>query len=176
MTIEVKEKGSKEFYKEVVNVISQYKQLMKKPEAKLNDNFKSYTIMMVAMAVIFATQVLRGMFDGVDALGSAALTASFMAFLVLFLYRSNMKKMVDAYLKDGRASTITLDENGVELNKGGSQVMRVGWDGIAFVRSFRESTCFLSKDVMGLVIAVTNTHKDEIVNYLKENDIKVKIL
>lgn len=38
MTIEIKEKGTKEFYKEVVNVTSQYRQLLKKPEAKLKNN------------------------------------------------------------------------------------------------------------------------------------------
>ena len=55
----------------------------------------------------------------------AAITASFMAFKVLLMYRRNMKKMVEAYLNDDRALTVTLDENGVELNKGGTHIMRV---------------------------------------------------
>ena len=176
MTIEVKEKGSKEFYKEVVNVISQYRHLMKKPEAKLNDNFKSYTIMMVAMAVLFATQLSRGIVDGFDALTGAALAASFMAFIVLIIYRINMKKMVDAYLSDARVSTVTLDEIGVELNKGGSQIIRIGWDEVALVRSFNESTCFIAKNATGLVIAVTNLYKSDIMKYPKDNSIDVRIV
>lgn len=176
MTIEVKEKGSKEFYKEVVNVISQYRQFMKKPEAKLNDNFKSYAIMMAAMAILFVSQLLHGFIDGFDALTGAALAASFMAFIVLFIYRSNMKKMVDAYLNDDKISTVTLDENGVELNKGGSQIIRVGWDEVALVRSFKESTCFIAKNLTGLVIAVTNTYKNDIMKYLKDNSVDVRIV
>ena len=78
MNIEVKEKGSREFYKEVVNVISQYRRLLKKPEAKLNDNFKSYVIMMAAMAILFVSQFLHGIVDGFDVLTGAALAASFM--------------------------------------------------------------------------------------------------
>jgi len=87
-----------------------------------------------------------------------------------------MNKMVDAFLSDDRASTVTLDENGVELNKGGSQIVRVGWDEVALVRSFRESTCFIAKNVTGLVIAVTNTYKDDIMDYLKDNDVNVQIV
>lgn len=176
MTIEIKEKGTKEFYKEVVNVTSQYRQLLKKPEAKLNDNFKSYTIMMVAMAILFATQLVNGISGGFNALIGAALAATFIAFIVLFIIRRNMKKMVDAYLNDDRASTVTLDENGVELNKGGTQIMRVGWGEVALVRSFKESTCFIAKNITGLVIAVTNTYKDDIMKYLENNDVDVRLL
>lgn len=176
MIIEIKEKGTKEFYKEVVNVISQYKQLIKKPEAKLNDNFKSYTILMIAMAIMFVTWLSRGMFDGFDALTGAAVIASFMAFIMLFIYKKNMNKMVDAYLNDDRPSTVTLDESGVELNKGGSQIMRVSWDEVALVRSFKESTCFIAKNVTGLVIAVTNTYMDDIIRYLEDNNVDVRIV
>ena len=175
MNIEVKEKGSREFYKEVVNVISQYRRLLKKPEAKLNDNFKSYVIMMAAMAILFVSQFLHGIVDGFDVLTGAALAASFMAFIVLFIYRINMSKMVDAYLNDARVSTVTLDENGVELNKGGSQIMRLGWNEVALVRSFNESTCFIAKNVTGLVIVVTNLYKSDIMEYLKDNSINVRI-
>lgn len=176
MTIVIKEKGTKEFYKEVVNVTSQYRQLLKKPEAKLNDNFKSYVIMMAAMAILFATQLVNGISNGFSALIGAALAASFMAFVVLFIYRRNMNKMVDAYLSDDRASTVTLDENGVELNKDGSQIIRVGWDEVALVRSFKESTCFIAKNVSGLVIAVTNLYKDDIMKYLEDNNVDVRIV
>lgn len=176
MTIEVKEKGSEEFYKEVVNVISQYRQFIKKPEAKLSDNFKTYTILMAAMAILFVLWVMRGIFDGFDAWTGAVLASTFMAFVVLFIYRKNMSKMVQAYLNDGRTSMITLDEKGVELNKNGSEVMRVGWESVALVRTFHESTCFIAKNVTGLVIAVTNLYKDDIMNYLEDNNIDVKII
>ena len=161
MVIEVRENGTEEFYKETVNVASQYKRLIKKPEAKLNDNFKSMFIMMIAMAILFASQLLHGIIDGFDVLTGAVLAASFMAFVFLIIYRINMKKMVDAYLNYARVSTVTLDESGVELNKGGSQIMRLGWDEVALVRSFNESTCFIAKNVTGMVIAVTNLYKND---------------
>jgi hypothetical protein len=176
MTIEIKEKGTKEFYKEVVNVISQYRQLIKKPEAKLNDNFRSYAFLMIAFVIMFAANLFEAIQGDLGVLNIAAITASFMALIVLLIYRRNMKKMVDAYLNDDRASTVTLDENGIELNKGGSQVTRLGWEDVALVRSFKESTCFVAKSVTGLVIAVTNLYKDDIMKYLEDNNVDVKIV
>ena len=38
MIIEVKEKGSKEYCKEVVNTMSQYKKLITRPDAELKDH------------------------------------------------------------------------------------------------------------------------------------------
>lgn len=42
MRIEIKDKGTKEFYKEVVSVMIQYPQLIRKPHMKYQDAFKSY--------------------------------------------------------------------------------------------------------------------------------------
>ena len=176
MIIEVNEKGTKEFYKEVVNVISQYRQLIKKPEAKLNDNFRSYAFLMIAFVIMFVANLFEAIQGDLGVLNIAAITASFMALIVLLIYRRNMKKMVDAYLNDDRPSTVTLDENGIELNKGGSQVTRLGWEDVALVRSFKESTCFVAKSVTGLVIAVTNLYKDDIMKYLEDNNVDVKIV
>ena len=39
MTIEIKEKGSEEFYREVVSVTTQYQRLIKKPDLKYRDLF-----------------------------------------------------------------------------------------------------------------------------------------
>ena len=54
--------------------------------------------------------------------------------------------------------------------------MRVGWDEVALVRSFKESICFIAKNVTGLVISVTNTYKDDIMKYLEDNNVDVKIV
>ena len=87
-----------------------------------------------------------------------------------------MKKMVDGYIADDRPSVVTLDENGVEIEKTGSQAIRLAWDNVAFVRSFIESTCFFSKDLSGIVLSVNNDHKKEIMDYIKSNNIDVKVV
>lgn len=52
MTIEIKDKGTKAFYEEVVSFNHQYGALMKKPEAKFMSSFKSILMQIFAMGVI----------------------------------------------------------------------------------------------------------------------------
>lgn len=170
MTIEIKEKGSRQFYKEFVNVLTQYRQLLYRPQDKLKDNFKRYAFLTIAMVLICAmslyggitgsftvTKILTAVFGGVAA-----------AATVVILFRMN--KLVDGYLADDRPSVVTLDDNGVEIEKIGSQAVRLAWDNVAFVRSFIESTCFFSKDLSGTVLSVNNKHKKEIMDYIKNNE------
>ncbi len=69
-----------------------------------------------------------------------------------------------------------MDENGVEINKGDTQIIRLGWDNVAFVRTFKESTSFFAKDASGIVISVTNKYKEQIMEYLNTNDTGVQII
>ena len=176
MIIEVKEKGSKEYCKEVVNTMSQYKKLINRPDAELKDNFKSYPIWTGIMASLFTIWLFHGIFNGFNVWIGVVLVITGLAFILLIANQINMNKMVNAYLNDDRTSTVTLDEKGVELNKGGSQVIRVGWNDVTVVRSFKESVCFLAKNVTGFVIAVTNRYNDDIMKYLEDNHVDVKIV
>lgn len=78
--------------------------------------------------------------------------------------------------EDERTSIITLDDNGVEINKGNSQVIRIAWENVAFVRSFKESISFFAKDASGIVISVTNKYKDQIMEFLNTNDTGVQVI
>ena len=68
MTIEIREKGSKDFYEETVNVISQYRGLIKKPEMKLRDRFKTLKIYIILCAALVVMLALMGIFWGMDTL------------------------------------------------------------------------------------------------------------
>ena len=176
MIIEVKEKGSKEYCKEVVNTMSQYKKLINRPDAELKDHFKSYPIWTGIMASLFTIWLCHGIFSGFNVWIGVVLVITGLALILLIANQINMNKMVNAYLNDDRTSTVTLDEKGVEVNKGGSQVIRVGWNDVTVVRSFKESICFLAKNVTGFVIAVTNKYSDDIMKYLEDNHVDVKII
>jgi hypothetical protein len=84
-----------------------------------------------------------------------------------YLYVLN--KMLKAMLADSRTSVLSLDETGVELNKGGSQIVKLGWDNIAVVRADKESLTFVSGDRTGIVISAAKKYADEILVWLREN-------
>lgn len=176
MTIEIKEKGSRRFYKEVVNIGTQYRQLLYKPEDKLKDNFARYTVLTVAMLVIFAMYLYGGITQGFTGIKLVTGVFAAAASVVTLMILARMYKTVNGYIADDRPSKVTLDENGVEIEKVGSQAVRLAWDNVAFVRTFGESTSFFSKDLSGIVLSVTSDHRKEITEYIKSNNIDVKVL
>lgn len=176
MIIEIREKGSKAFYEEVVSFNHQYAALMKNPRAKFMSSFKSILIQIFAMGFLFGCMTSVGISDGFSPLPVCAMTAAAMAALVGAVIYSAMKKRVKMFLEDERSSTIILDDNGVEINKEGSQIVRLAWDNVAFVRCFKESTSFFAKDASGIVISVTNKYKDQILEYLNNSNIGVQII
>ena len=112
MTIEVKEKGSRQFYKEVVNIVTQYRQLLYRPEEKLRDNFTRYILLTVAMALICAMSIYGGINGSFNVMKILTAVFAGVAAVATAVILVRMKKGVDGYLADDRPSVVTLDENG----------------------------------------------------------------
>lgn len=125
------------------------------------------------MIVLFGIQLLLGFLDEFDALRITALAVVACTALVVLLYDRVMMKQVRGFLEDDRSSVVTLDEMGIEINKGDSQIVRLAWENIAFVRTFRESVCFFSGDNSRIVLAVTKALESEINKYLDDNSIDI---
>lgn len=176
MTIEVKEKGTRQFYKEVVNIMTQYRQLLYRPEDKLKDNFTRYIFLTAAMVLLFAMNVYGGITGSFNATKILVAVFSAVAAAATLMVLFRMMKTVNGFLADDRPSLVTLDENGVGIEKTGSQAVRLAWDNVAFVRTFAESTTFFSKDLSGIVLSVMNTYRKEIQDYIKDNGIDVKVI
>lgn len=176
MKIEIKEQGTKEFYEEVVNVLMQYKKLIKDPECKLTDNFKSFRSTVKVAAVVFVFCMAVGFIAGWSRPLFISTAVLWVAGAMMLVYLNNMNKAVKRYLEDKRASVVFLDERGVAMTKDGSLVIRLAWSDVAFVRVFSESTCFFPKEDVGVVIAVINTYRDEIRDYMENNETGVRYI
>ncbi len=169
MTIEIKEKGSDRFYREVINVISQYRYLLKKPRRKIKNYFKEYTVLLIICAMILLLDVVSiCLFDAGTGEKIALVT---MIFLIVLLgaYVFRLNKLKKTMLADPRTSTLTLDEYGVTLNKENTQELRVSWDGIVFVRILKEGVYFVTSQQTGIVISVIRKYENEILPWLREH-------
>ncbi len=176
MKIEVKEKGSLEFYREVVCATAQYARLIKKPEAKLVDSFKAIKTYVVLCAVMFVLLLVMGIAWGMDLLTIVAIVMIGLALALSILQLTRLNKVVESMLNGPHDSIFTVDEEGVELEKVGSQLVRMSWNNVAFVRSFDESLCFFSKDVRGFVLALTKKYEQQVLDYIKEEGFAVRII
>jgi len=176
MTIEVKEKGTRGFYKELVNITTQYRQLLYKPNDKLKDNFTRYIVLAAAMALIFLMNLYGSIKGSAGTMSVLAMAFAGLACVATILVLARMYKMLNGLIADDHPAVLTLDENGAEIEKKGIQTMRIAWDNVAFVRTFPESTCFFAKDLSGMVLAVNNSHRKEIMDYIKENNKDVLVI
>lgn len=176
MTIEIKEKGTRSFYREVVNILTQYRQLLYAPGEKLRDNFMRTIMLTLAMAAILVMFLYGGITQGFSTSKVLAMVFSGLATVTTLIYLFRLEKMVNGYLADDHPSVVTIDESGVGIEKVGSQNVRLAWENVAFVRSFKESTSFFSGDLSGIVLSVTNDYRKEILNYIKNNGIDVKVI
>ena len=167
MTIEINEKGSREFYKETVNAVSQYNRLKKDPPRKLKDYFRSFRIYIILCSALLVINALMWIFWGTDQFTIAVAALMIICIVMSAAFLHGMNKLQNSMMSDDRTSVLTLDESGVELNKGDSQIIRSSWDNIVFVRVFSECICFFPKDRSGIVISVDRKYQDRIVPYIE---------
>ena len=175
MKIQISEKGSEAFYREVVNITTQYRFILKNHHHKLKDYFKQFRILLILGAAALVILILMAVFWGVDPLDYAIMAALGIEVVLCVGYLYVLNKMLKSMLTDSRTSLLSLDDTGVELNKGGSQIVKLGWDNIAVVRVYRESLTFVSGDRTGIVISVAKQYAGGILAWLRENQPSVEV-
>ena len=176
MTIEIKEKGSRQYYEEIANINSQYMQLLKNPGARLGNNFRLHTILAAVMPVFFILYIIFGIRGSFRPASILVLFIIGLSAYASFTYLRKTRKMVADSMADDRAETLTLDKKGVAVKKEGSDEVRLAWGNVAFVRVFRESTCFFAEDQSGLIIPVNNAYSDEILEFIHNSNQYVPVI
>ena len=176
MRLEIKEKGNDAFYREAINVATQYRRLLQNPERKLIDYFKAYKIYTILCAVLAVLIAAMNIAWGWDTLGIVALVALVIVAIFSAAFWKRLNGLQKNMMDDLRTSVFTMDESGVELNKGDSQTVRMSWDNLAFVRIFDESISFFTKDGMGFIITVDRRYGKEILEYLQAEQPDVRVI
>ena len=175
MRIEITEKGSDAFYREAVNFAAQYRHILKRHDCKLKDYFKEYKILMIAGAICLVLLILSAVFWGAKPLDFVLIAALFIEVVLCWAFLRSLNKYYKSMVADDRSTVLTFDEKGVEINKGDSQIVKMGWSNVAVVRILKEGLGFVSGDQTGMVISVTGKYQDQILAWLKENQPQVEI-
>ncbi len=176
LKIEIKEKGSEAFYTEAVNVASQYRRILKNHSCKIKDYFKQFTVLAVIAAIFLVVLVAMMIAWGVQALDIAGVVLLAFALAMCIVYLNSLNKFRRGMLTDQRTSLLTLDENGLELRKDDSQVVRIGWKNIAVVRILAQSMNFVSADQTGIVISVDKRYEGQVGEWLRANQADLEIV
>ena len=140
------------------------------------DCFKYYRVLLAVCAVAMVLLILSAVFLGPKTLDIVLIVLALFEIILCGVYLRSLDRYYKTIKDDPRTSVVTFDENGVELKKGDDQVLRIGWSNVAVVRSLPESVDILSADQTGMAIAITKDYREQILNWLKENQPQVEVI
>ena len=175
MTIEINEKPNEDQIKEAYNISIQRGKIYVNPTAKLKDQNKQGILNILYGIVMILITVALGVFVGFDTLTIIAVTLSGVVFLFsilwLVLFKTSFSKFRTEYLAIEKSS-LTYDEDGIEVGMNGTATVRIPWKKVKFIREFDEYyTVFEDSTTNALLIPVK--YKDQVYNYIKENGLNL---
>ena len=176
MKIEITEKGSEAFYREVVNITAQYRGILKNHHYRLKDYFKQFRLLLILGAAILVILILMAISWGAKPFQYAVIGALGIEVVMCAGYLYVLNRMLKTMMADSGTTVITLDDTGVEFNKLGAQIIKLAWDNIAVVRVFQESLTFISADRKGFVISIVKQYADAILTWLRKNQPSVEVI
>ena len=115
-------------------------------------------------------------FWGPDSLSLAGVSVLLIAIVMCGFYMYNLNRVLKMMLSDSRSSILTLDDKGVELNKGDEQILRFSWDNVVFARVFDYGIGFVSSDRSGIIIMVSRDYEKEILAWLSANQPELQVI
>ena len=175
MRIEIRVPGSDAFYREAVNVSGQHRRLIKKPEAKLRDQFRAFRVNTILCAIFLTLNLVVAFTRGADTVSwvLAALMVFCIVLNVSFLLQYH--RLLRSLKGTEGIAVLTLDEQGVELVRSDGVKVRLDWSTVAFVRVFEHSVCFIPRRTPGIVLSVERSYAAPILEALREYAPDVKV-
>jgi hypothetical protein len=87
-----------------------------------------------------------------------------------------MKYASGKLMEEQKPRVLVMDEKGVELSGAGTVSVSIPWPSVAFVRTFSHSVCFIPASVGGVIISVDKKYRDQIMSWIRENGINVRLI
>ncbi|MBR5340600.1 MAG: hypothetical protein IK151_01595 [Erysipelotrichaceae bacterium] len=160
MKIEIKERGSREYYDELLYVSARRKEIQKNPHKKI-ESFTGYMtrynllaagsiVFMIVCAFVFNNVIF--LFMGITA---------FILLIIGLISMRNGKKGIEQFLEEKGTKLITIDENGLEFVDNEKNII-MKWDDILNVIVNNYSICFFPQILSNTIISLTKDHLEEI--------------
>ena len=176
MRIDISERITDEYARETINVSVQYRNLVNKPDGKLKDHFRQFTILLIVSAVMLLVLIGECLIWDFDAFSALLIGVLTIEMVICTAFRYNLTRAFESMKSKDGNRTLFLDESGVEISRDSDKSVRLEWENISSVRKFTETICFISNDFSGFVIAVPSRYSDQILDYIRDSGINVRII
>ncbi len=174
MKIEVKERGSKEFYDEFLAVMQNYNNLIKKPQKKVSNQSVSILKLGIYAFITLTVYILIHLFGDLK-----METYIIILFAIIFLIVIILYGMVQSKIKrlQSYKGTITIDfsKEGITYYSE-KENYKLNWDDIKYIVINHYSICFLPKESMKILIGINIEYQKEVLKAIdkyQKNDMLV---
>ncbi len=165
MKIEIKKRGTREFYEEVLYVAHNYMRILKNPHHKV-EHVTNYLLRYILMAV-FGTVFMGASYFYFKNIIFVLFAGMFLVFLYFYGRQYFLvKKQLEIMGAEGD-NEIDIDEEGVRFTSG-TRSFCIGWGRMHSIIINKESVCFLSGERTDVVIAISTEYLDSVLEAVRQ--------
>ena len=177
LEIEATGEVTKEFAKEIVNVMMQYRTLRNNPAARLKNFFTADLMMIIVTCVLAALLAAAAVFDKADGFMIACIVIVLFCLFYFISMLISMNRRVKEFVRSNSLGNTTMrfDEEGITYIKKDAQEIHASWDSISFIRFLDHSIIFFARDTAAISFFCSIRHKEELLGYIRENKIPVRM-
>ena len=166
MKIEVKKRGSKEFYDEMLYVISYCKKFIKKPNQKAW-RYTNYLYMFMVISVIMC-----GIFVAMYLLDNKwynmVMTGAFLlAFFFTLILLVTVKKRIKMYMDDNSDKIIEITKECIDYSSD-TMNLKMNKEDISYIVINKYSICILPKELNKYAISISHDYLEDFLKGAKE--------
>ena len=166
MKIDVKDRGKKEYYEEVLYIATKYNSIRKNPKKKVY-RIIPYLICYDLFLILSIILITVFYLDTYDRLYIFLLGALFVFLFLSILLMISFKKRIDIFMNIDGVKSIIIDEEEVSYEDKEKR-FNVKWDDIESVIIHKYSISFIPKSSSVALISISTDYKKEVLKALKK--------
>ena len=167
MVIKVDKPGSRDYYDEMLYIISYYKSFIKNPKKKPHKLTKVFLLLAV-ISILFAIIFIALYFNEKYYLDTFAAGVFSFITIFAFAYLFVFNKRINEFLKDTSPREVSIEKDSVSF-KSENLDFKMKREEIALIVRGKESICFLPKEMNKMAISISREYEDKVNQALKEN-------
>ena len=166
MKIEVKERGSKEFYDEMLYVITYCKKFLKNPRKKAW-KYSSYLYLMMAVSIaMFGAFIAMYLWEK-EWYSLVMIGVFLLLFFFILILLITVKKRIKMFMDDGSDKTVEITSEYIDFSSD-TMNLKMKKEEISVILINKYSTCILPKELNQYSISISNDYLNQFLEGAKE--------
>jgi len=166
MKLEFNERGSKEFYDEILFVNANYYKILKNKNKKINRLTISF-IKYLIISIIFTCLTIFLYLRTNDSFYTFVIGIYIILILFCIYFIIITNKRIKELISREEKITINITENYIEY-KSVNSIFKINFEDVACILINKYSICFVPKTTKNAMISITSNYKDQIIKLLKK--------